>query len=246
MLARSGRAVGFASVLSLLVMVGFSQGAPIQSITNPAAPGNTVLYYGGDYGDIGGQSNNTMLSSQYGSTNLTDFVVGSPGWHVTGLFSNDVKEYGAPPDALNAIWSIRSETTGGSPGPVLYGGTAEASVTATGRPNEYTIAVSRLSLDLKPGTYYMQVSPIADQQTYYVGHGWSNGIGVSGPSGSRYEDRSVVDGIPQDNYGGATSIPASMGVVGEVVVPEPAAWIVFGALLALSPALGSRRSLAGR
>jgi len=214
--------------------------SPIQGGASSTAPGDSVLFYGGDYGWDGEESNNTMLTSQYGSSLLTDFVVGSAGWHVTGLFSNNMKDYGPPPQTLSALWSIRTGTAVGDPGQVLFGGVADASVTPTGRhswaffgPDQYTIAVSGLSLDLKPGVYFMQVSPIASQQVYYVGLGGPDAVGTPGPSINISEDHFLwSDGQPENTVGGQSFVPASMGVVGEVIVPEPGSIIVFGVIIA--------------
>jgi hypothetical protein len=208
--------------------------------TNAPAQGPGVLWYGGDYAG-GPQTNNTMLTDQYGSSVLGDFVVDdSSGWHVTGLFSNDIKGYPpAPPATLPAVWSIRTGAGPGDSGQVLAGGVADALVTPTGRANEYQIAVSGLSLDLKPGVYFLQVSPIsptAGLMDFYVGaSGGQDALGTRGP-GSLSVWHFASDGPSEDVIAGYSSLRPSMGVVGETIVPEPSTWAVLGLALGAAAA----------
>jgi hypothetical protein len=91
---------------------------------------------------------------------------------LASYLAHPMKDPPAPPATLPAVWSIRTGAGPGDPGQVLAGGVADALETPTGRANEYQIAVSGLSLDLKPGVYFLQVSPIsptAGSMDFYVG-----------------------------------------------------------------------------
>jgi hypothetical protein len=203
-----------------------------------SAHGESLLWYGGDVPPSSGFINNTRVSADFGSSVLDDFVV-SDGWHVTGLFSNNVADYPintAP--FTQAVWSIRTGVGPGDPGNILFGGLSSVTVTPTGRTFggdvEYTVAVSGLSLDLAPGVYFMNVSPVAMPQIYYVGiSDGTNAVGIAGPGGIFREDRFIVNGTLQDDVVGPSMGRASMGVIG-TVVPEPATATLLGiALLGL-------------
>src|SRR5262245_60351981 len=134
----------------------------------------SVLWYGGDL--AGGIINNTRLTANVGSSVLDDFVVPDGAvWHITGLFSNNVAV--SPIDTApftQALWSIRTGVGPGEPGDILFTGLSPVTVTPTGRTFgtdgvEYTVTVSGLSMELAPGVYFMNVSPVASSQIYYVG-----------------------------------------------------------------------------
>jgi len=236
MVSRSSRALLVLAALAVFCLNGpFCLANPIQGGTSATAQGSTVLWYGGDYGG-GPTTNNTMLTQQYGSSVLADFVVDSTsGWHVTGLFSNNFKDYApASPPTLSALWSIRASTATGDPGQVLSGGMTDAAVTPTGRANEYQVSISGLSLDLKPGVYFMQVSPISPTpglQDFYVGQGIANAVGTAGPSPSVARDSALYNGTAANRDWRVSLYPPSMGVVGEAAVPEPGSIIVFGLVI---------------
>ena len=137
---------------------------------------------------------------------------------------------------MPAVWSIRTGSASGDFGPVLASGSAEATVTPTGRTSEYRIAVSGLSLDLKPGVYFMQVSPISTIQDFYVGaSGGKNAVGTAGPIPvlTNYQFTDI-----QANISTFQSVPASMGVIGFAAVPEPSTLAVFALAII---AIGVRR-----
>jgi hypothetical protein len=73
-------------------------------------------------------------------------------------------------------------------------GLSPVTVTPTGRifqggDVEYKVTVSGLSLDLVPGVYFMNVSPVAQAQIYYVGSSdGTNAVGRAGPSNVLQED----------------------------------------------------------
>jgi hypothetical protein len=156
-----------------------------------------VLWYGGDLSGIG-FINNTHTTPEYGSSVLDDFVVSSPsGWHVTGLFSNNIADPTNLPVA-DAVWSVRTDVTGGNAGVIVAAGVSPATIALTGRTvsgsggiawTEYSVSVD-VSLDLDPGTYYMNVSPIASLQVYYVpASNGANATGQFGPGNVVQEDR---------------------------------------------------------
>ena len=194
-----------------------------------SARGDSLLWYGGDTGPSSTFSdNNTQVTPGIGSSVLDDFVVPSD-WHVTGLFSNNEASY--PIDTApftEAVWSIRTGVGPGDPGNILFSGVSPVTVTPTGRPSEYTVAVSGLSLDLAPGVYFMNVSPVAPIQIYYVSDSdGTNAVGVPGPSNAFREDSYNVDGTLQVTVGELASDRMSMGVIGigAVAVPEPATFV---------------------
>src|SRR5262245_52164041 len=142
--------------------------------TGSSAQVESVLWYGGDLTD--GVNNNTRLTANFGSSVLDDFVVpDTASWHITGLFSNNVAA--SPIDTApftQALWSIRTGVGPGEPGDILFTGVSPVTITPTGRTFgqdgvEYTVTVSGLSIELAPGVYFVNVSPIAASQNYYVG-----------------------------------------------------------------------------
>src|ERR1039457_1871617 len=160
-----------------------------------SAHGESLLWYGGDavpYSDGGvGLSNNTMMTASLGTSVLDDFIISdAAGWHVTGLFSNNVASYpiGSFP-FTQAVWSIRTGVSTGDPGDILFAGVSPVTVSPTGRTFfnmvEYTVTVSGLSFDLVPGVYFMNVSPLQPQDQIYdlAGSDGTNAVGGAGPKG---------------------------------------------------------------
>jgi hypothetical protein len=184
-----------------------------------------VLWYGGDSVPFG-FTNNTMVTAEFGTIVLDDFVVpNAAGWHITGLFSNNVAGYPIETAPFTqAVWSIRTAVGAGEPGNILFAGLSPIIITPTGRTfgedeAEYTVTVYGLSIDLGPGVYFMNVSPIALSQNYYVGGSdGTHAVGLAGPNGVFIEDRAIVDGNLRDLVQESSPPPstASMGVIGTV------------------------------
>jgi hypothetical protein len=217
---------------------------------SPDAHADSVLWYGGDAAAASGFINNTRLTqvgggvclgttgNACGSSVLGDFIVSDDGWNVTGLFSNNLASpsISAAPFS-EALWTVQTGAGPGMFGQILFEGISPVTVMPTGRSFggllEYTVTVSGLSLDLAPGEYFMNVSPLADKQFYYVGD--SNGtdsIGMAGPVGLLWEDYFILNGTPVYRIFQGSTKPASMGIVGSAVVPEPSTTVPLLAALA--------------
>jgi len=201
-----------------------------------SAYGASLLWYGGDVGRPG-IYNSTMLNATLGDTVLDDFIVSdAAGWQVTSLFSNNVAGY--PIDRApftQAAWSIRTGVSSGVPGDILFSGISPVTVMPTGRifagGIEYTVTVSGLALDLIPGVYFMNVSPVAEPQIYYMGDSdGTNAIPGAGPSGFLQEEGFIVNGVLQHTIREFLTARASMGVIGNgvVAVPEPSTSVLMG------------------
>jgi hypothetical protein len=133
------------------------------------------LFYGGDF-DINGPSPNALPNelTYYGavSTVYVPFAVPpNQTWTVAGLFSNNMLAV-AVLDPPQIQWSISTGISQDNPGTVIASGTAQATLTPTGRSwggmNEYT-ALGRLNADelvtLTPGHYWMAVIPVCTVQS---------------------------------------------------------------------------------
>lgn len=239
----------------------FSTNLPSQALMlalvlfgSPDAQADGVLWYGGDAA-ASGFINNTRLAQSVGvclgatentcgSSVLDDFIVSDGGWHVTGLFSNNLASQSISTAPFSdALWTVQTGAGPGMFGQVLFEGISPVTVMPTGRSFdgmlEYTVTVSGLSLDLAPGDYFMNVSPLADEQIYYVGDSsGTDSIGMAGPVGLLREDYFIENGTPDYGIFQNSMNPASMGVVGSAVVPEPS---TTAPLLAVLMALLFRR-----
>jgi len=195
------------------------------------------LWYGGDAGSFS-FVNNTRITPDFGNSVLDDFIVSDAnGWHVTTLFSNNIADPPATPQLTQAAWSIRTGVSPGNPGEILFSGTDPIAVTPSGRTFggivEYTVTVPGLSLNLAPGVYFMNVSPVTMSGGYYVGKSDGlNGVGSAGPSGVFQEERLFIDGVLTDTvFGTGPPQSASMGVIGTVAVPEPSTFAATGIIV---------------
>ncbi len=145
-----------------------------------------------------------------------DFVVPSPGWHITSVFGN---HYFAPGALGNfANWEIRRNMPAGSGGALVAKGESAVTPVATGNTaqsgpitlTEYTIR-AELSLDLPPGHYWLAVVP----QSHFASAGPTiapqtfgvNCIGTPcGNNGNAFYKFAPISG----------SVDFSMGVIGAV------------------------------
>jgi hypothetical protein len=212
---------------------------------SPDARADSILWYGGD-AVKSALINNTRLApgvclgatgNACGNSVLDDFIVSGDGWRVTGLFSNNLASYPISTAPFSeALWTVRTGAGPGVFGQVLFQGISPVTVVPTGRSFdgelEYTVSVSGLSLDLPPGDYFMNVSPLADSQIYLLGDSnGTNSIGMAGPVSLLREDYFIVNGIPDYAIFETLSNRASMGVVGNAVVPEPSTTLLVLAVL---------------
>ncbi|MCW3096524.1 MAG: hypothetical protein JWL77_2142 [Chthonomonadaceae bacterium] len=181
--------------------------------------GAQTLFYSGDL------SNNAIANQIIPPT--TDFrtfdvfQVNSPlGWNIATLFSNDI-QFGSPVDVTTqAAWSIRTGMSAGGPtggGTVLFGGTAAATQTATGRNGgtEYTIGVdvSALHILLAPGTYWLEVTPIGGTKTWFNST-TSGANGVNALNGNTGLFSNAGASYINENT------DFSLGITGTAVTPE--------------------------
>ncbi len=130
------------------------------------------LFYGGDFDPSSPAADTFANENIYpgGSQTLSQIyspftVPAGQKWNVTGLFINTI----AYPTALDPVatpWEIRSKIpkAGGSGGTLVASGTANATMTATGRSlngvPEYTILVTwSTPVVLPAGTYWENVTP---------------------------------------------------------------------------------------
>jgi hypothetical protein len=149
-----------------------SLSALAQKAQEPTPPSycKPCLFYGGDF-DIDGPSPNALLNQD--SLDNGQAVVYVPFavppnqmWTVAGLFSNNMLLI-ADLDPPQIQWSISTGISQGNAGTVIASGTAQATLTPTGRGwngmDEYT-ALGRLNSDelvtLAPGHYWMTAVPL--------------------------------------------------------------------------------------
>lgn len=130
------------------------------------------LFYGGDFNSSGPAADTFANENIYPGGLQTLSQIYSPftvpagqTWNVTGLFINTIA-YPTALDPAATPWEIRTgiPKSGGSGGTVVASGTANATMTATGRNlngvPEYTILVTWSSPVVLPaGTYWENVTP---------------------------------------------------------------------------------------
>jgi len=188
----------------------------------------TVLYYGGDF-DPGNQNANALANEKDASVNQAatydNFTVGAGGWHVTGLFTNNLTDL----DITGADWEIRSGVSEGDGGTLLFSGSGAATVTPTGRSGfgytEFMVDVT-VAFDLSPGVYWMSVTPVSGSggRSFESNTFGLNSVGVH-TSGDDFWNSSFF-GANFTNANNEGVFPTfSSGVEGsEGAVPEPATW----------------------
>src|SRR5437868_1178081 len=137
----------------------------IQFHKSPLRPSGNILWYNGDFNGVNGLANeeNTSIGSGEFASVYDDFIVPSPGWSVTGVFSDNL----ANTIVTGATWEIRQGVSEGNGGTLIASGmTMTPIVTPTGRSGfgftEYMVEVTGLNVSLAPGTYWLNVTPIGD------------------------------------------------------------------------------------
>jgi len=144
---------------------------------NPAAG---CLFYGGDFlfdpfsanvaNGLANESTSFVPGTPYGAATWVAFTVPEKEvWEVTGLFTNDMSDYGvldqspSQPTSV-AYWAVMQGVEPGIPGTIVASGTSPATSTPTGRAAfdliEFTIQVTGLAFELTPGSYWMTVVPV--------------------------------------------------------------------------------------
>jgi hypothetical protein len=191
------------------------------------------LWYNGDLNHVNGLANerdDALGFGQYAHV-FDDFnVTDSPGWHLTSLYSNNYMDYvqgGGPTTAVE--WSIHQGITEGNGGTTVASGTStDFAVTVHYDGDfgftEYTVQVLGLNINLAPGTYFLNVTPVGS------GHGRSftsdtSGAGCIGTpcgnNGNAFFDSNFFGANYQSTAQQGQPGDFSMGVIG-TVVPEPA------------------------
>jgi len=123
-----------------------------------------VGWYNGDcQSGIPGQAN-WYVSDQQFSRTYDDFFVPTGVWTVAGVFSLNSM---SASEATEAVWEIRSGVSAGSGGVVIASGQSPASETLlyTWPDGEriYRLEVDGLRVQLPPGAYWLNVSPVVEQ-----------------------------------------------------------------------------------
>src|SRR5204862_6336608 len=125
-----------------------------------------ALLYNGDFNGGNGLANeqNTSLGDGRYARVYDDFVVtDSGGWNITSVFSDNLENT----NVTGATWEIRTGLSEGNGGTLIASGmTMTPVVTPTGRSGfgftEFMIEVTGLNVNLPPGTYWLNVTPIGD------------------------------------------------------------------------------------
>jgi len=183
----------------------------------------SVLYYGGDFAGDNGLANEQDFVAN--AATYDNFTVGAGGWHVTGLFTNNLTNL----DITGANWEIRSGVSEGDGGVLVASGSGAPTVTTTGRSGfgftEYNVEMA-VSFDLAPGMYWLMVQPIGgDGRSYESNTAGANSVGVH-TANLDYFNSPVTFGANFSNANNYGNFPTfSSGVEGtEGAVPEPATW----------------------
>ncbi len=184
----------------------------------------STLYYGGDFVGDNGLANEMDIVSN--SVTYDNFTVGAGGWHVTGLFTNNLTNL----EITVANWEIRSGVSEGNGGALVASGSGTPTVTATGRSafgyTEYNVDIA-VAFDLAPGMYWLSVQPIGSgdgARSFESNTDGTNAVGVHTANLDFFT--SGTFGANFSNANGYGSFPTfSSGVEGTAGgAPEPAAW----------------------
>jgi hypothetical protein len=221
----------------------------------PSARGAFVpLFYSGDLDPTNPNANGLYNGSDaivnQASTYENFIVPSGPGWHVTGLFSNN--HSGLNP--ATATWEIRTGLSEGNGGTLVASGTASVTQTPTGRSfaglTEYQDLVSGLSVDLAPGMYWLNVTPVdpTNSLSYNSNTFGLNAVGTDVQNQQFFNSSFFGANFTNANNFGTFPL-LSDGVVGTLIttaVPEPASVIplLTGALGLLGYGWRKRRQAA--
>lgn len=147
-----------AALPALFVTAAFA----LNTTANAQAPPGSG-WYNGDFNGINGLANeqNTLVTQ---ASVYDDFIItGQQGWNITSVFSDNL----ASTVITGATWEIRQGVSEGNGGTLIaLGSTNSPQVTLTGRSGfgfqEYQVEVTGLNINLPPGTYWLNVTPIGD------------------------------------------------------------------------------------
>jgi hypothetical protein len=192
----------------------------------PAAAG--TLWYNGDFDGVSGQINQINTGFPTAAV-YDDFLVPSGGWTINTVWSNNFVDT----TVSQAHWEIRSGVSQGDGGTLVASGTDSATQTATGRyfdyfgMNEYTIQVSGLNVNLGPGTYWLNVSPMGSGSMWWRNATTSGANAIGQPPAGNYSFFYVPDPDFNIIFQAMTS-EFSMGVGEGSQVPLPPSAILLG------------------
>ena len=198
-----------------------------------------ILWYNGDV-DTGPNADNIFATESPGYTGTVYeafTVTASGGWDVSGVFGNFLL---ADQAVSSANWAILTGVSSGNAGSVVASGTSsDLTLTPSGSPDEYgntltNVAVNGLNVDLTPGTYWFDITPVTDAYGYLATTLGLNSVGTTpGDSGKAYYSETSLGSTYGGNYFTSTTSVApadpylvnfSMGVNGTAVTPEPSTW----------------------
>jgi hypothetical protein len=213
-----------AALLALALTAAFAFNTRMSA---QALPGS--LWYNGDLNHFNGLANERDDSLGYGQYAhvFDDFNVTGPGWHVTSLYSNNYDSY---PTSTTAVeWSIHQGISVGNPGTTVASGTStDFAITIHYDGDfgfvEYTVQVLGLNINLAPGTYFLNVTPVGSGQgrSFTSDTSGVRCIGTpSGNNGNAFFDSNFFGANYQSTAEQGQPGDFSMGVIG-TVVPEPA------------------------
>ena len=174
--------------------------SPYPSLRAQGTPGATMGWYNGDcHQGTQGVANGYWSDQQFYRT-FEEFVVPNGGWTVAGVFSTNAMTVQG---ITEAVWEIRSGLSSASIGTVVASGRSPAtqtfSVTWPDGENFYRVEVDGLRVQLAPGTYWLNVSPVVDSDgTYVCGTSGANSIGSPpGSVGTAFFDYCLLNGLFQ-------------------------------------------------
>ena len=193
------------------------------------------LWYNGDLNHVNGLANERddgLGFGQYAHV-FDDFnVTDSPGWHLTSLYSNNYMNYiesGGPTTAVE--WSIHQGITEGNPGTTVASGTStDFAITIHYDGDfgfvEYSVQVKGLNINLAPGTYFLNVTPIGSGSGRSFTSDTSGAGCIGNPcgnNGNAFFDSNFFGANYQSTAEQGQPGDFSMGVIG-TVIPEPPPW----------------------
>jgi uncharacterized protein (TIGR03437 family) len=201
-----------------------------------ASTANVGWYNGDCQSGIPGQAN-WYVSDQQFSRTYDDFFVPNGGWTVAAAFSLNSM---SASEVTEAVWEIRSGVAAGKGGLVIASGQSPASQTLlfTWPDGEriYRLEVDGLRVQLPPGAYWLNVSPVVGQwsplesaaPSYVCATAGKNAAGNPLVNdGNAFFYSAVVSGaffrVAENSGGAGTSGDFSQGVlISSAPAPTPA------------------------